>query len=343
MAPDGTVTILHSFPGFQNDGESPIGSLVMDKKGNIYGTTVAGGTSGNGTVFRLAPNGKETVLYSFGTGSDGAEPFAGVVRDKAGNFYGTTFLGGASGNGTVYKVVPDGSETVLHSFAGDDGSAPFAGLIIDSAGNLCGTTARGGANSDGTVFRIAPDGSFETLYTFAGDDGAAPYGGLIEQKPGVYYGTTGEGGTYQSGVVYRLTGKGKEQVLYTFEGRQRRCLSVGDLTPGPMTPSMEQRNMAATTGRTAASTAAAAASSIGSRAMAGKQKVLHAFTNGTDGGNPEAAFAMDQNGILYGTAAFGGADNEGVVFRDRIADAFGTISPKSSDALYRQGRNLDGC
>src|SRR5438105_9158227 len=115
MKPDGRVRILYSFPGFKNDGTAPTGGLIEDKKGNFYGTTTAGGTNNSGTVFKLAPDGKEKVLYSFGTGSDGVEPFAGVVRDKAGNLHGTTFLGGASGNGTVYKVATGRTETALHS------------------------------------------------------------------------------------------------------------------------------------------------------------------------------------------------------------------------------------
>lgn len=316
MKPDGRVTILYSFPGFKNDGTAPTGGLIKDKKGNLYGTTTAGGTGNNGTVFRLAPNGKETVLYSFGTGTDGVMPSAGVVRDKAGNLYGTTFGGGASGDGTVYKLAPDGTETVLHSFDGSDGSVPFAVLILDSAGNLCGTTARGGPNDDGTVFTIAPDGTFDTLYAFAGTDGAAPYGGLIEQKPGIYYGTTGEGGTNDGGVIFRLTGNGKERVIYSFTGGQDGGFPSGELIFGTNGTIYGTTVYGGNDGTNGCANRGGCGV-VYSLSRKGTLKVLHTFTNGHDGGNPESALLMDTAGALYSTAGFGGDDGEGVVFRVR--------------------------
>jgi uncharacterized repeat protein (TIGR03803 family) len=315
MTHGGTVSILYSFPGFKNDGESPGAALIRDRKGNLYGTTIAGGASGNGTVFKLTPDGKEKVLYSFGTGSDGAEPFAGVVRDKAGNLYGTTFAGGAGGDGTVYRIATDGTETVLHAFGGSDGSAPFAGLIIDGAGNLCGTTVRGGANNDGTVFRIAPDGTFQTLYSFAGSDGAAPYGGLIEQKPGVYYGTTGEGGANQGGVVFRLTADGRERVVYTFTGGGDGSFPSGELIFGPSGTLYGTTVYGGNDGTRGCANRGGCGVVYRLSRNGANQRVLHAFTSLRDGSNPEAALVVDHNGYLYGTAGFGGGDNEGVVFR----------------------------
>src|SRR6202000_1375364 len=138
--------VLYSFAG-GTDGADPQAGLAMDAAGNLYGTTAAGGASGNGTIFELvAPakkNGhwKEIVLYSFGTGTDGAAPLSGVTLDAAGNVYGTTSLGGTAGYGTVFRLAPGAAwtETVLHSFQNaDDGSYPYAGLVPDAAGNLYG-------------------------------------------------------------------------------------------------------------------------------------------------------------------------------------------------------------
>jgi uncharacterized repeat protein (TIGR03803 family) len=314
MSPNGTVTILYSFAG-SSDGGSPDATLANDRKGNLYGTTIAGGTNGNGTVFKLKPDGKETVLYSFGTGSDGAEPFAGVVRDNAGSLYGTTFAGGTAGDGTVYKIALNGSETILHSFNGSDGSGPEANVIIDSAGNLCGTTVRGGANDDGTVFRIAPDGTFKNLYAFSGSDGANPYGGVIEQKPGLYYGTTGGGGTDQAGVVYRLTDNGKQRVVYEFTGRQDGGFPSGELIFDPDGALYGTTVYGGNDGTNGCANRGGCGVVYRLSPKAAKLTVLHAFTSGSDGASPEAALLIGQNGYLYGTAGFGGADNDGTVYR----------------------------
>jgi uncharacterized repeat protein (TIGR03803 family) len=147
----GTLTVLYSF-GAKPDGCGPGASLIQDANGNFFGTTEVGGIYGYGTVFRLDSTGKETVLYSFASNPDGANPWGGLIRDAAGNLYGTTLQGGTNGFGTVFKVDSTGKETVLHSFAGNDGGMPYGGLILDAAGNLYGTTSLG----RGTVFKITP-------------------------------------------------------------------------------------------------------------------------------------------------------------------------------------------
>jgi uncharacterized repeat protein (TIGR03803 family) len=153
LAPDGTETILHTFLS-GSDGAGPLGNLLIDKLGNLYGSTVGGGTFQNGTVFKLAANGTETVLYSFSGGSDGGPPNGGLVADKAGNLYGTAGLGGISDKGVVFKIAPDGKETVLYAFTGgNDGANPSAGLLIDKQ-YLYGTTQYGGMYGGGTVFRV---------------------------------------------------------------------------------------------------------------------------------------------------------------------------------------------
>ena len=143
----GKETVLHSFTD-DPDGALPEAGLVQDTQGNLYGTTLHGGSEGAGTVFKLDTTGKETVLYSFGSaGEDGTFPQAGLVLDTQGNLYGTTFTGGTSGNGTVFKVDQTGKETVLYSFTGTngDGSEPYyAGVVRDAQSNLYGTTVNGG-------------------------------------------------------------------------------------------------------------------------------------------------------------------------------------------------------
>jgi uncharacterized repeat protein (TIGR03803 family) len=171
-------------------------------------------------VFKLAPGGTETVLYSFKGGSDGAFPAAGLLADSSGNLYGTASQAGGSGNGVVFKLAPGGgTETVLYSFCSlpscSDGSTPFAGLIADTSGNLYGTTTSGGASGNGVVFKLAPGGGTETvLYSFCSlpscSDGAIPFNGsLIADSSGNLYGTTLRGGgAARVGVVFELTGTG---------------------------------------------------------------------------------------------------------------------------------------
>lgn len=136
--PTGAETVLYSFSGGV-DGDGPIAGVILDPSGNVYGTTVGGGTANNGTVFTVDVTGAETVLYNFSGGADGGSPYGGLVRDSNGNLYGTTSSGGVYDRGTVYKVDTSGVETVLYSFAGGlDGSNPYAGVVLDSKGNVYG-------------------------------------------------------------------------------------------------------------------------------------------------------------------------------------------------------------
>jgi uncharacterized repeat protein (TIGR03803 family) len=218
----GKETILHSFAGTP-DGEDPRSVLVRDAAGNLYGTTQYGGTNGGfGTVFRLDASGKLTVLHSFAGTPDGEDPYSGVLRDKAGNLYGTTQYGGAKGGfGTVYKLTAKGKLTLLHSFEGTpDGVNPFAGLLMDAAGNLYGTTYYGGTNGGfGTVYKLTAKGKLTLLHSFAGTpDGQNPYARLIRDSAGNLYGTTFYGGTSGYGSVFKLDAAGKLTILHSFTG-----------------------------------------------------------------------------------------------------------------------------
>jgi uncharacterized repeat protein (TIGR03803 family) len=223
-----TENVLYSFCSNCGDAEYPVGGLVFDAMGNLYGTT----GSQSGTVFKLAPNADgswtESVLHSFLGGSDGQFPSAGLIFDAGGNLYGTTFYGGdlncdSIGCGTVFKLAPnaDGSwtESVLYRFTGGDGMGPNGGLIFDAAGNLYGTTAGGGTFGRGVVFKLASqsDRSWteSVLLSFNGANGAFPYtAGLIFDTAGNLYGTTRLGGSRKClssgagcGVVFKLTPK----------------------------------------------------------------------------------------------------------------------------------------
>lgn len=214
LAADGTESVIHSFTG-GSDGSYPYGGLIADGKGNLFGTTYGGGAAGLGTVFEITARGKEKVLYAFKGGSDAAYPFARLV-EVSGNLYGTTFYGGGSGCngsgcGTVFEVAKDGTESVLHAFAGgSDGQSPQAGLTADAKGNLYGTTVYGGGtgcsgNGCGIVFKLAPDGTETTLHAFAGSDGEGPAADLFADGKGNLYGTTFDGGaSCDCGVVFKV-------------------------------------------------------------------------------------------------------------------------------------------
>ncbi len=186
-----TETVIYSFAQFPQ-GANPYSPLTLDTEGNIYGTTYTGGQQNAGVVFKLSPSGQETVLHSFTGGSDGGNPYAGVILGANGGLYGTTYLGGAANAGVVYAVSQSGQFQVLYSFTGGaDGGNPYAGLASDSAGNLYGTTVNGGSANAGAVYKVTPSGQETVFYSFAGrTDGKNPYGTLIFDPAGDLYGTT---------------------------------------------------------------------------------------------------------------------------------------------------------
>jgi uncharacterized repeat protein (TIGR03803 family) len=206
----GKQSVLYSFTGGADGGYLWDG-VVLDNTGNLYGTTLNGGTSNYGTVFKVDPSGKKTVLHSFTEGQDGGDPYAGLIRDSAGNLYGTTSAGGTSGGGTVFKVDSSGNETVLYNFCSrslcEDGQAPFASLAMDSAGNLYGTTYYGGFDLYyGVVFKLDPTGKETVLYNFTGSgDGGLTYAGVVLDSAGNIYGTTPSYGANGFGTVFKIT------------------------------------------------------------------------------------------------------------------------------------------
>jgi uncharacterized repeat protein (TIGR03803 family) len=328
LTPHGKKTLVYSFTG-GDDGGEPIGDLIIGFDGNLYGTTIAGGASGTGTVFQLTPKGKETVLYSFTGGSDGRNPRGGVIMDGDGNLYGTTFAGGTGSVGVVFKLKPNGKEKVLYSFtSGSDGGNPECGLVMDSDGNLYGTAVNGGDLNQGVVFKVKPNGTEKVLHSFAGSsvgDGNLPISSLIMGADGNLYGTTPTGGSgTNAGTVFKLTLKGKEDVLHSFAGADDGASPIGSLV------------MDATGNLYGATSAGglgdASVGTVFKLTPKGKEKVLHSFDAAidvNDGFQPSSGLIMDASGNLYGVTAQGGSSGDGTVFKDQGQSPIKASLPES--------------
>jgi uncharacterized repeat protein (TIGR03803 family) len=306
-----TESVLHSFAANDSYGYNPYSGFAVDTLGNLYGTNYVGGATGYGTVFSVTKSGTVALLHNFAR-TDGASPYLSeMVRDKAGNLYGTTTAGGLNDLGTVFQVTPTGTETVLHSFANDgtDGYRPYAGLTIDTKGNLYGTTYSGGVNNFGTVFKVTPSGTETVLYSFkGGTDGCNPYGnGIILGKKAVLYGATPGCGANAGGTVFKLTPKGVETVLYSFakDGLDGNTPYAGLILDK--------------TGNLYGTTYVGGANGYGTVfkiTPTGTETVLHSFAfDGADGFNPYAALVFDKTGNLYGTTVLGGVNELGTVFK----------------------------
>jgi uncharacterized repeat protein (TIGR03803 family) len=319
----GKETVLYSFTGGV-DGAIPLAGLLRDAVGNLYGTTEHGGDltcnsgAGCGTVFKLDKTGKETVLYSFVGGADGADPFVGVIQDMAGNLYGTTPQGGAFSSGTVFKLDTNGNETVLYTFTGGQGGTDGywpESVIGDSAANLYGTTQLGGNFSFGSVFKLDRTGKETLLYRFrGGTSGDQPVGGVILDKAGNLYGATQSGGTFFDGTVFKLNTAGNKTVLYSFVGGTDGVNPVAGViadAAGNLYGTTQYGGGVACFGD--------GCGTVFKLDRTGKETVLYSFTGGADGASPVAGLVRDAAGNLYGTAYFGGlcsvSGGCGVVFK----------------------------
>lgn len=307
--------VLYAFKGGIIDGGDPWGGLVRDSEGNLYGTTRLGGINGCaplpgcGAIFKLDTTGKETILYFFTGGSDGGTPLGGLVRDEAGNLYGTTSEGGNGLScGTVYKLDTANKLSVIYTFPtcfaqSDDG--PQSGLVRDGEGNLFGTTYSDGPSYGGTIFKIDPSGNFTVLHNFADWEGRRPYLEPLTLGPdGNLYGVTGVGGTNAAGVIYKITRNGKYTPLYSFTAGVDGWFPSGSVAVD-------------SAGNVYGATTFGGSSFWGSGvafelANTGKFSVLHTFTGlqGTYGGG----VTQDQLGNRYGTTAGSGAYSQGSVF-----------------------------
>lgn len=311
-----SFSVLYNFGSKSGDPANPSfsGIVVQGRDGNLYSTTDSGGANSAGAIFRITPTGTLKVLYSFTGGSDGANPSSGLTLGTDGNFYGTTLGGGANFDGTVFKITPSGTITVLHSFNCTDGCEPVAGLIQGTDGKFYGTTFA----ADGTVFKISSAGAFNTIHTFNFVDGGGPNAVLVQGSDGNFYGTTDSGGMFGFGTVFRITSGGTFTQLHSFDCTVG-CVPVDGLVQG-------------TDGAFYGTTREGGANSDGTVfkiTAGGTLTTLHNF-GGADGAAPFGGLVQATDGNFYGTTSSGGTLNQGTIFR---------ISPKGSySVLY----NFDG-
>jgi uncharacterized repeat protein (TIGR03803 family) len=326
LSPTGTLTTLHSFD--VTDGYYPLAGLLLSKDGNLYGTTVFGNTNITGTVFAITSAGTLTTLYNFGApGGGGSEPYSGLIQAMDGNLYGTTYIGGSSGDGTVFKVSPTGVLTLLHSFDLSDGADPAAPLTGATNGNFYGTTIVGGANGcGGTVFSITPAGFLSTVYAFNCSDGGYSYGGLVQASDGDLYGTTDVGGANDYGTIFKLTTAGKLTTLYSFDSAHGA---------NPLSPLVQ-----GTDGNFYGTTSYGGANNLGTVFKvnsAGALTVLHSF-NGTDGELCESGLMQATNGTFYGATHEGGVGGDGTVYSIDVGlGPFVRTLPNFGKALVKIG------
>jgi uncharacterized repeat protein (TIGR03803 family) len=310
---------VYSLKGITDGAGPAFGSLAFGPGGLLFGTTEGGGYLG--TAFEVCPEvgctSVESVVHSFGHGTDGNEPIGGVAFDSAGNFYGTTLLGGVLGNGTVWEASRSGKgwiTRVIYSFGATstDANNAVAGVTVDAHGNLYGTTSFGGTNGIGAIYELTPSASGwaeSVIYNFQGlNDGQNPVGGVILDEAGNLYGTTFDGGVNGGGTVYELSPSASGwtfTTLYSFVG--------GYGGPYNKLTFDAQGNLYGI------------ANSDGAYGFGSVFKLapgnggwtftdLHDFTNGSDGGEPYGSVAVDSKGDVFGTAVTGGSDGEGVIF-----------------------------
>jgi uncharacterized repeat protein (TIGR03803 family) len=302
----GTLTSLHSFLG--SDGSEPNAPLILATNGNLYGTTANDGPGGGGTVFRITLGGALTTL------ADTTASEAALVQATDGSFYGTQQGGGTHGAGTVFKVTPGGTLTTLYNFCSlggcADGSGVIAAVIQATDGNFYGTTSTGGANQNsGTVFKITPAGVLTTLYNFCSQsgctDGSMPHAALVQGTDGNFYGTTFSGGAVNAGTVFKITPAGTLSTLHSFD------VTDGDDPAAGLIQATDGNFYGATFG------GGNDEGTIFKITPSGTFTTLYSFCsqNGcTDGASSFATLFQDTNGKLYGTTETGGAHGYGTVF-----------------------------
>jgi uncharacterized repeat protein (TIGR03803 family) len=331
-----TESVIHSFADRNKGPYGPVGGLIFDGSGNLYGVTQNGGTNNSGTVFEFSPTTgggwSQKTLHNFDyNGTDGVSPFGGLVMDTAGNLYGTTYVGGANDAGVVYELVKQAGggwrERILHNFnkTGTDGQWPEAGLAIDAAGNLYGTTVAGGVRNRtcdvgcGTIFELSPSGGGwkeKILYAFP-SDGNGGFGANcapIFDSAGNLYGTAGNGGAYNYGTVWQLvpttSGMWTENNLYNFDNT-----GIGGYTPTGTLVFDSAGNLygPTTNGGTWGTGTIFKLSPAGGGVW--NASWLYSFNGNTgDGTFPNGNLIFDASGNLYGTALHGGSSGWGMAF-----------------------------
>lgn len=307
-----TFSVLYDFgSGGDQDPVSPSysGLIAQGRDGNLYSTapSLLNEYSYYGAAFKFTPLGALTVLYAFAAGASGASPYSGLVMGRDGNFYGTTDYYGGTNYGTVFKITPDGTLSVLYTFTGQaDGGHPYAPPIQGSDGNLYGTTTAGsyGVSDYGTVYKLTPAGRLTALYQFDQAHGTSPFTPLVEGNDGNFYGVTVTGGNLNLGVVFRISPSGKFRVLYNFDRTH------GSQPYGPLVLANDG-NFYGTTfnGGTKGSGV------VFKITPNGKLTIIHNFV-GTGGGFYSCTgLVQASDGNFYGTTHNGGPMDAGTIFR----------------------------
>jgi len=321
LTANGSFSQVYSFCAADAEcphGYGPIGSLVQATNGALYGFTFAYG----GTVYRITPSGTLTSLHTFGGGSDGLTPVGAMVQAVDGYLYGTTKYGGGSAfGGTIFKLTPSGTLSILYTFCAHtgctDGMWPLAGLVQATDAALYGTTSAGGAYNSGTVFKITTSGKLTTLYSFCAQsgcpDGKAPAGGLIQAANGDLYGTTSAGGAFDNaGTVFKITTSGTLTTLYSF------CAKTGctdGFTPFATLAQATDGNLYGTTTEGGAFLTGGTMFQI---TPGGTLTTLYSFCaeNGCpDGEKALPGLVQSTDGDLYGATLGGGLYRAGTLFR----------------------------
>lgn len=309
-----TLSTLWSFTD-GTSGEYLYSPVKQATDGNLYGTTVEGGTDGIGTLFKLTTNGTLTTLLSFND-TDGAILYGGLFQGKDGFLYGAAAEGGTYGDGVIFKASTSGSLGILTELNGNNGSFPVAGMIQGADGNFYGTTLEGGAYGEGTVFRETTGGALTTLVAFKGLDGADPSPVLVQGADGNFYGTTEEGGTYGLGTVFKMTPSGALTTLYTFTGGTDGAIPVAGLIQGV------DGNFYGV----AYEGGANGAGSVFKITSAGAFTTLYSFAGTNDGAYPWGGLVQARDGNLYGTTQSGGIYGFGTVFQIAPTGDLNTIA-----------------
>ena len=328
LTPEGVESILHSFDPSTGDGGEPAGGLMLGNDGNFYGTTIAGGTNDAGTVFKMTPEGTESVVYSFkGYPSDAAWSASGLYQARDGNFYGTSEFGGPENKGTVFKVSPSGIETVLYSFGSvlNDPIAGFSSLVESDDGNFYGVSYLGGASNRGAVFKITPEGILTLVHSFTGDfsDGSYTFEtGLLKGKDGNFYGVAGIGGPKGGGIVYKLTPAGDEIIVQAFgsdtdpigpAGPEGALTEDGD---GNLYGVTQNGGLPRTVVTHQGSSMDGRSGTIFEITAAGNLVVLSNLgPTDADGTDPSGPPILGPDGSLYGVTSGGGAKGAGVFYK----------------------------
>ncbi|HLV81404.1 MAG TPA: choice-of-anchor tandem repeat GloVer-containing protein [Chthonomonadaceae bacterium] len=326
--------------GVNSDGAYPRGGLILASDGAFYGTATNGGAHGNGTIFKITPDGAWTTLYSFSnafglpeTNADGSHPYDNLLEGSDGNFYGTTRDGGANGYGVVFQISPQGAFTTLHAFQAADGANPYAALVAGPDGDFYGTTTYLGGNDSGTVFKISPSGDFTVLYNFTYfgfTDGADPEAALLLGSDGAFYGTTFAGGHAEYGAIFRITTDGQETLLYSFHDPDGLY---------PRAPLIEGPN-----GVLYGSAFVGSPVGVGTVFKIepnGHLVGLHRF-EGPEGAYPNALI-QGSDGNLYGTTYAGGQYGYGTIFELTVHRGYTTLhSFTGADGAYPRAGLIEG-